>query len=490
MIIFLTASSDTYITNKIVEQTFRTGSNTGRAGTLDLFTLYDESNIKESYEKSRILIKFDDSRLSNLTSSIVNPNNFKAFLNLKSINLGNSVPNNFLISSFPLAKKFEEGFGRDVISFSDYDISNYVICNSEDSWSITGCNSGGQVGAANTDFYTHFINDANIVSLESNQYFEDGTEDLMLDVTVAVSSSIAGIIENHGFRIAFSGSQDEDQITRFVKRFGSRHVKNKNLSPKLIIKFDDSKVDFRDNLFFDTTGSLYLDNKNINLKNINGSSITGSDCIFLTLSTGSYSAAFTGSQEIMGDYIPGSYITFVSISTNDPGIVSGSSTLSQHALASGSITFLEEWHDKNKQKIFYTNYIKAKLETPSPNIFNRSKIISRCVGPTNIEDDSIFLLKVYFYDLQIEETSSKFYAERESLKLSQAYYRFRDAENGELICDFENCTKLSLGSSCNYANVSSTVFLPGRTYVPEFKINYLGNTEIIMDKNYYLKIRI
>ena len=42
----LTASKDTYITNKIINNDFRaTDANVGRAGTLDLFKLFDESDI-------------------------------------------------------------------------------------------------------------------------------------------------------------------------------------------------------------------------------------------------------------------------------------------------------------------------------------------------------------------------------------------------------------------------------------------------------------
>ena len=41
----LTASKDTYITNKIINNSFRaTDANLGSAGTLDLFKLYDENN--------------------------------------------------------------------------------------------------------------------------------------------------------------------------------------------------------------------------------------------------------------------------------------------------------------------------------------------------------------------------------------------------------------------------------------------------------------
>ena len=58
----LSASKDTYITNKIINNSFRaTDANVGGAGTLDLFKLYNENVISgEStpLELSRLLLKF------------------------------------------------------------------------------------------------------------------------------------------------------------------------------------------------------------------------------------------------------------------------------------------------------------------------------------------------------------------------------------------------------------------------------------------------
>ena len=53
MFYILTASADTYITNKVIDNKFRaTDGNVGRAGTLDLFKLFDESSfISASYQK-------------------------------------------------------------------------------------------------------------------------------------------------------------------------------------------------------------------------------------------------------------------------------------------------------------------------------------------------------------------------------------------------------------------------------------------------------
>ena len=72
----LQAVKDAYITNKIINNAFRaTDANTGEAGTLDLFKLYDESKLPSTssgvIEISRLLIKFDLDPLRALTGSVL-----------------------------------------------------------------------------------------------------------------------------------------------------------------------------------------------------------------------------------------------------------------------------------------------------------------------------------------------------------------------------------------------------------------------------------
>ena len=127
MIKILTSSGDTYITNKIVDASFSVSGNVGRAGTLDLFKLYDESVPTGSNEISRILVNFDVASIATLSASI-DPGDptFKANLKLKAVALGQGVPSGFTVSVFPLSSSFEEGIGRDVISFADVDAANWL----------------------------------------------------------------------------------------------------------------------------------------------------------------------------------------------------------------------------------------------------------------------------------------------------------------------------------------------------------------------------
>jgi hypothetical protein len=129
----ISASKDAYITNKIINSKFRaTDANTGQAGSLDLFKLYAE-NISGSdttpTEFSRLLIKFDLDDVTTMHNNKiidVGDASFKAELNLHDIYGGQTTPNNFHMIAFPLAKKFDEGAGFDVVKYTDLDATNWL----------------------------------------------------------------------------------------------------------------------------------------------------------------------------------------------------------------------------------------------------------------------------------------------------------------------------------------------------------------------------
>ena len=116
MQLIITASKDCYITDKIVDNKNRSKrSNTGRAATLDLFKLFEESGVIESgnfvtanvSEKSALLIKFDYSEIGKLTSSILDikgSTGFKAYLELQDVSSGLQKPFNFSAICNPLVR--------------------------------------------------------------------------------------------------------------------------------------------------------------------------------------------------------------------------------------------------------------------------------------------------------------------------------------------------------------------------------------------------
>ena len=107
----LKADKDTYITDKVVNDSRSHGANVGIAGTLDLFKLYGSTvtgSLKlPNIELSRLLIHFDLTSLRTLVSENkidVTNNSFFAKLKLVDVYGGQPTPDKFTRTISPLSK--------------------------------------------------------------------------------------------------------------------------------------------------------------------------------------------------------------------------------------------------------------------------------------------------------------------------------------------------------------------------------------------------
>lgn len=498
MFIVVTASADTYVTNKVVDSLRVVSGNVGRAGTLDLFKLFDESTgISGVIELSRLLMDFDYGRLRKLSSSSLDLNNFRAYLKMTSVSTGQPVPSNFTVSLFPLARNFEEGLGRDVVSFADVGQANFLSASSDTPWYITGCDSGGLLGSNNVDYYTsgNFGTSEGLHTFEKKQVFDIGNEDLKIDVTEFVSASLVGLLPQSSFRLAFTGSEERDEVTRFVKRFASRHVKSTLSRPRIEVYFDDSRVDDRTFATFDMSGTLYISNyvRGSRSNLVSGSSltqVTGTNSLLLRLSTGSYSQYFTGSQDLASQYVTGAYYSPFIIRSNDSAPVSGSVTLADHILASGSVTFDEVWTSLDRTVIFRSGSLRINRNDAQGNIYNESHLTVRCSGPVDAPVDTRVLVRCKFFDLLTDERAVKHPIIRNPDPVI-GHYRIVDLQSGQVYIDFdESGTKLSLDDQGNFFEFYSDSIPYGRPAKFEFRVNHNGLQRFIADHGYTFMLRI
>lgn len=500
MILIASSTSDAYITNKIIETTRMVSGNTGRAGTLDLFKLYNESSsVPGVAEISRLLIKFDIGKASQLSSSTldVRSQTFKAFLRLKNISTGQPVPNNFTVQVFPLAKPFSEGFGRDVISFSDVDSANFLSNSAGSLWSVSGAYKSGTVGDSGIDYYAsgNLLDGNGTVNLGSTQVFETGTEDLVVDVTKVVSATIAGIIPNYGFRVSFIDSQEEDEVTRFVKRFASRHVREQSLRPSLLMSYDDSIVDNHSSSYFNLTSSLYLHNiargeySNI----VSGASLTpvvGSNCLLVKFTTGSFTKHVTGSQLTQGGAIPGIYSASVAFYSSDPSVISGSTTISKALQASGSITFEEVWSSLDGTVPYFSGTLTVYNQLGNLRSSGYRKLrYSMLSTRSTVNKGTPLKIRAAFFDDYYQNRSSKFAYEPTPLVLSECRYRLRDVTSGKILFDFDvSGSRMSIDSLSPYATLYTDNLPIGVPLAFEFKITTEGETLEISSNNFRLVV--
>ena len=262
MYLILTSSKDTYITDKIMAGAFRVeDANVGLAGTLDLFKLYSESSLSgvdNPVELSRILTQFDFYRIRELTSSMldITSPSFKCTLKMKNITAGQAVPSNFNLILHPLSQSWAEGMGRDVNSFGDLDIANFITASYSGGtvypWNASGANAEGLLGSSDIDIISSGSVGSGVENLFVTQNFLVGTEDLSMDVTKIVSATITDQLPDQGWRLAFSATEETDSKTRFVKRFSSRHTANRYNQPMLHVSFDDTIHDHHNSFFFDS----------------------------------------------------------------------------------------------------------------------------------------------------------------------------------------------------------------------------------------------
>jgi len=488
MYLILTASSDTYITNKIIDNQFRaTDANVGRAGTLDVFKLYNESKISGSSkpaELSRLLLKFDLSKLHELTSSNIdiNASNFEAKLKLYDILGGQATPSNFKLVVYPLSRSFDEGIGRDVASFSDLDACNFITSSysngTSNLWHMTGAYAGGQLNSTDIDYISSGTLGSTLHDFGSVQTFPKGNEDLNINVTTILSATLAGQLPDRGLRISFSGSEETDSKTRFVKRFASRHSSNPFKVPQLHVSWDDSVVDHHGDFVFDLSGSVFLNNyhrgtsANI-LSGAASSQVTGQNCVILKLQKGDWKKFITGSQHTAGTDstgVTGLYSASFAVSLSSTQKVNRQTQkLSDLVRVSGSIKFDEYWLSTDETVGYHTGSLEI---IPAQRSSYSADPASLMFTFTNISDeyhvDDVIKLKVFIDDTAAKEKVYKTPYSKKSKVLSNLYYRVRNPDLGIVVVPFKKNnagTRLSSDSSGMYFEFRVQNLPAGHVYV-------------------------
>lgn len=488
------ANKDAYITNKIISNTLRaTDSNTGQAGTIDIFKIYDENTFSGEaapVELSRGLIYFDLSELSASYASgefDINDPNFSCRLYLHDVYGGQTTPSNFTLSVYPLSKSFDEGGGRDVVYFEDIDVVNFMtssVSGTPVTWSMSGAESGGDLLTANVDYFTQGDFGNGSISFEMTQIFKTGEEDLDINVTKFISGSIAGLLPNAGFRLSFTSSQETDEKTRFVKRFASRNTTNTAKRPKLIVTYSDVISDESQLFEFNTTGSIFLNSYTRGTPSnlLSGSSLTpltGDDCIIVKLESGSITRLFSGSQHSIGNVpITGLYRSSFLVNMFDSDIyayITGSS--------SSNMTFDIKWLSPDQKVLYASGTLSVNsrettyfTQTPERYFINITNMRSAYKNTEKIR----FTMFIENFTKPIVVVKTPL--ENLGVIVDKCFYQIRDFESGDIIIPFhEPGTRTSNDATKHYFDLYMSSLPKGRTYTFDFKIVHKGQDIVIND---------
>ena len=533
MYLIVTASSDAYIQNKILQNSFRTtDGNTGLAGTLDLFKLYGETSLptnesagaasafaldndsngtpETAIELSRIFVKFDYDRLDSIKSKSldVRDASFKAFLTMKTISAGQFTPKNFTVDVMPLAQSFDEGIGRDVISFGDLDACNFVTASfSGDTvnlWNTAGAGAIGTLGGNNLDAYNLADFGAGNVSVVSSQTFSEGNEDLRVDVTRVVAAAVQGQIPNHGFRIAFTANEETDTKTRFVKRFASRHSKNPYLRPSLHIIYDDTILDNTENSVFDHQNTLYFQNylrgSEADLK-IGATTFNGTDCLKLVVSSGSFSLETNVSsvnKNTTDTNRPGLYKGTFTVNSNDETVIRTgpgyTDKVKDFAIKSGSLPLTTEWKLNDGSLTVYTGSVTLKqTDRYQGNFTSRTPDLVL----TNLADSyrqyDLARIRIFGRDVSSEykEDYGSIPQRRRSVIYDEVYYKIVDALSGDVAIPenkAQNGTRVSTDSGGMFFDLDMSNLHAGRNYYFVFCIVERGTETVLSLKEITFKV--
>jgi len=472
------ASKDAYITNKVIKGQEVTDANTGMAGTLDVFKLLTtQPNGTTSTELSRCLIQFDlDDVRDLITAGKINTTDpsFSARLKLFDVYGGQTTPRNFTLVVHPLSQSFDEGVGRDVAYYSDVDVCNFYTASSPSTlWNTEGCGLGG-ISTSVCDYIEELPDNT---QLGTEQLFVTGEENLIVDVTHAISATLNDQIPDHGFRIALDAPHEIDTRSYFVKRFCTRHAYDHTKHPQLIITFDDSIIDDSTIAELDNEAKFVLYNYSRgSLSNITlgGVPVTGSNCISLSLRTpisgGYYTETFTGSQHQLGDFVTGVYECDVLVSSTTPEVAA-------HVALTGSVDFTPIWHSLDEATTFSTGDVvtfKTATRTSTRSDLNSFVVTAtglRACHDTN--DTQRVRVNIFDYEAPNVTLPRRVPFVLPTFVFHDVHYSVRDAHSGDVVVPYDttyNSTRLSADGSGMFFDLDMSNFTSGRSYIVDILI--------------------
>ena len=291
------ANADTTITNAYQSnlKTRGTGSNMGRADTLEIFSIYGQESSGSS-ELSRVLLNFPISTITTDRAAGTIPDSGSVSFYLRMFNAVTpyTVPRNFTLVAAAVsgAKQpntpesydfsWQEGNGVDMEGYTDVtrdgDGANWFNMGSSSvhdlviKWGSQASISAG--GAYFTDASSSFT-----------QTFDDGTEDLEMDITTLVeqwlnsTGNVLGSKTNYGIGVHLTASQEALVLASaattaspantqgakrsyYTKKFFARSSEFFFKRPMIEARWDSARKDDRGNTFYSSSLVPSYDNLN------------------------------------------------------------------------------------------------------------------------------------------------------------------------------------------------------------------------------------
>jgi hypothetical protein len=243
------AEKDTTITNAFKANLITRGvsGNMGLSDILEVFSIYGQANTSSS-ELSRVLVQFPTSNiLSDRNAGLVPASGSVSwYLKLYNAKHGTTTPRNFQLVVNQVSSSWDEGYGLDMEEYSDVGTANWVTATSSSSGTSSWVSQGG-------DYYNTPI---------SQQSFDTGIENLIVDVSPMVEQWLSGTKSNYGFGVRLSSSLEQAAQSYYTKKFFARGSEFFFYRPVLEARWNSIRRDQRGVFYASSSLASAADNLN------------------------------------------------------------------------------------------------------------------------------------------------------------------------------------------------------------------------------------
>jgi hypothetical protein len=468
-----------------------TGSNMGFADTLEVFSIYGQISGSTGFtkERSRILIKFPVTGTTGIKADrdaglIPASGNVNFYLNMYNAVTPNTLPKDFTLNFYALDQAWNEGDGLDMEEYKDTGTSNWIDRVDNTAWAVTGAS---------------FQDPTSVTPWGANAYFQDGDEDLSVDVTPYVESWIKGTggggFENYGFLIALTPTEESGSRSYYDKKFFARSSEYFFKRPNIEARWNSSEGDDRGSFYFSSSLATAANNINtLYLYNyVRGQlqdipNLGDDKYVYVSLFSGSLNNdAPTGSALILSPDDDGR------VRAAAPTVVTGgivSTGIYTASFAFTGSTTLTDIFD-----VWFTGSHETTDATEATIQYHTGNIIPKTLDSSNINPTTDYVTKITNLKpsyTRSEEPKLRVYireknwsptiytvanSEIQTDTIDQAYYRvIRVVDDLEVISygtGSDQQTKLSYDVSGNYFNLDMSLLESG--YMYDLRFSYYLN---------------
>ena len=361
------ADSDTTITNAYKANLTSTGvsGNMGLSDILEIFKIFGQASSGSS-ELSRILVKFPvDQIISDRNANLIaSSGSVEWYLKLYNARHSQTLPKDYTLTVSAVSRSWDEGYGLDMEEYSDIGYTNWISAASSSNSGITNWTTSGG------DYHT---------TPTSSQYFSNGTEDLVVNVSNIVEQWINNTKQNYGFGIKLSSSHENALQSFYTKKFFARGTEFFFKRPVLEARWNSVRRDNRGYFYASSSLASAQDNLNtIYLYNIVRGRLSnipavGTGSIYVKIydsPTGTNSLTTTPNNPVTGGWV-------------STGIYSAS-----FALNTTASEVFDRWFNSSLTTCFHTGSIDIyDLDSQDYNPTNRYVVSCTNLKPTYYSEE-------------------------------------------------------------------------------------------------------